>query len=122
MVLFHNIDVMNKALDATMLRYSVISDNISNEDTPGYKRKDVSFESVLAKEIDKSGVANLNIDSINPKIYVDRQSYAYRMDGNNVDIDVEMAESAKTKLKYDALIQRTVSQLGRFKTILQTIK
>jgi len=120
--LFQNIDIMNKSLDATMLRYSVISDNISNQDTPGYKRKDVAFESFLESEIDKRGMKNINADSINPKVYVDNQSFSYRMDGNNVDIDTEMAESAKVKLKYDTLIERTASQLTRFKTILQTIK
>lgn len=122
MDLFHNIDIMNKTLDATMLRYNMISDNISNEDTPGYKRKDVAFEGVLEKEIEKRGINNIDITSINPKIYVDNQSYSYRMDGNNVDIDTEMAESAKTKLKYDTLVERTSAQLTRFKSILQTIK
>ncbi|WP_069997446.1 flagellar basal body rod protein FlgB [Cellulosilyticum sp. I15G10I2] len=122
MDLFHNIDIINKALDATMLKYNVISDNISNVDTPGYKRKDVVFESLLAKEIDKKGIKNINSDNINPVVYIDKQNYMYKMDGNNIDIDIEMAESAKVKLKYDALITRTSAQLSRFKTILQTIK
>jgi flagellar basal-body rod protein FlgB len=120
--LFGNIDVMNKVLDATMLKYNVISDNISNEDTPGYKRKDVAFEALLEKEIDKKGVKNINIDKISPQIYIDKKNYSSRIDGNNVDIDTEMAEAAKMKLKYDTLIERTSSQLNRFKTILQTIR
>ncbi len=122
MDLFHNIDIINKTLDATMLKYNVISDNISNVDTPGYKRKDVAFEGFLEKEIDKRGIKNINQENISPVVYVDKKNYAYRMDGNNVDIDIEMAEAAKVKLKYDALITRTSAQLNRFKTILQTIK
>lgn len=122
MELFGNIDVMNKVLDAAMLKYSVISDNISNQDTPGYKRKDVAFEVFLEKEIDKKGINNISIDKINPQIYIDKQNYAYRMDGNNVDIDMEMSEAAKVKLRYDTLIERTSAQLSRFKTILQTIR
>ncbi|MDF2612696.1 MAG: flgB [Clostridia bacterium] len=122
MDLFHNIDIINKALDATMLRYSTISNNISNQDTPGYKRKDVAFEGFLEKEIERKGIGNISINTLNPKVYVDNQNYAYRMDGNNVDIDVEMAESAKVKLKYDTLIERTSAQLARYKSILQTIK
>lgn len=47
MDLFANIDLMNRALDATLLKKSVISENISNVDTPNYKRKDVSFETIL---------------------------------------------------------------------------
>lgn len=119
---FGNINVMNKVLDATMLRYNVISDNISNEDTPGYKRKDVAFESFLEREISRKGIKHVNIDKINPQVYIDKQNYSSRMDGNNIDIDTEMAEAAKMKLKYDTLIERTSSQLNRFKTILQTIR
>lgn len=113
---------MNKTLDATLLRYSVISNNISNVDTPGYKRKDVAFENLLENEIAKRGISNLKKDTINPIVYTDNKNYAYRMDGNNVDIDSEMAKSAKVKLKYDALITRTSAQLGRLKSILQTLK
>ena len=122
MDLFNNIDVMNKVLDATMLRQSVISNNISNVDTPGYKRQDVAFETFLQQEMSKNGIQNINLDKIEPKIYTDNQNYSYRMDGNNVDIDSEMAESAKVKLRYDTLIERVGRQLGRYKTILQTLK
>ncbi len=123
MDLFNNIDLMNRALDATLLRKNIISQNISNVDTPNYKRKDVSFETILLKEINTNkGISNLDLDKIQPKVYVDNTSSSYRMDGNNVDIDVEMAEEAKVYARYNALITRVNAQLNRFTTVLQNIK
>lgn len=123
MDLFANIDLMNRALDATLLKKSVISQNISNVDTPNYKRKDVSFETILQKEVNANrSISNLDLDKLEPKIYVDEKSSSYRMDGNNVDIDVEMAEEAKVYARYNALITRVNAQLNRFTTVLQNIK
>lgn len=120
--LFTNLNVMNKVLDATVLRKNVIDENISNADTPGYKRKDVKFETLLLEEINKSGHNKLDISNIEPIIYVDKANFSYRMDDNNVDIDVEMVENAKVQLRYNTLIERTASQIERYKSILQTIK
>ena len=125
MSLFANIDLMNKALDATLLRKNVISDNISNVDTPNYKRKDVSFESILQKELNAAedyNIRNIDLDKVEAQVYVDQSNSAYRMDGNNVDIDVEMVEEAKVYARYNALITRVNAQLNRFTTVLQNIK
>ena len=122
MNIFSDIDLMNKAINATMLRKSVISENISNIDTPGYKRKDVEFETILEKKMKNEGVSKLNLKEVEPRIYTDYSSSSYRLDGNNVDVDVEMAEEAKVSARYNALITRVNSQLGRFSTILQNLK
>ena len=55
MDIFSSIDVINKAIDASLIRKNLISQNISNSDTPGYKRVDADFESVLAKEVKLKG-------------------------------------------------------------------
>lgn len=120
--MFSNIDIMNKALDAAVLRKNVISENISNVDTPNYKRKDVAFETLLMKEINKNGASNINLSEIEPTVYTDRANTSYRTDGNNVDIDTEMAEEAKVYARYSALVQRVNAQLNRFNTVLQNLK
>ena len=122
MNIFSDIDLMNKALTATMLRKSVIAENISNIDTPGYKRKDVKFEEILTSEMNKKGELQINLQDIEPEVYVDYENSSYRLDGNNVDIDVEMAEEAKVSARYNALVTRVNSQLGRFSTVLQNLK
>jgi flagellar basal-body rod protein FlgB len=120
--MFQNIEITTKALDGLLLRHSTISNNIANVDTPGYKRMDVNFEQVFSKELSKSQLEKTNISNLTPKVYTDKANYSYRMDGNNVDVDVEMSYLTKTKLKYDVLAQRVSSQLGRYKTILNQLK
>ncbi len=122
MNIFSNIDLTNKAINAALVKKNVISENISNVDTPGYKRKDVEFESILSKELSKTTVSELDLDQVEPRIYTQYQNSSYRMDGNNVDIDVEMAEEAKISSRYNALITRVNAQLGRFTTVLQNLK
>ncbi len=122
MNIFNDIDLTAKAINASMIKKNVIAENISNVDTPGYKRKDVEFESMLVKKMEKDNIDHREIRNIEPKIYVDNSSSAYRLDGNNVDIDIEMAQDAKVSARYEALITRVNSQLGRFKTVLQGIK
>ena len=45
------INVLDKAADAAWLRNEAIANNIANQDTPGYKRQDVDFESTLKQAL-----------------------------------------------------------------------
>lgn len=91
---FNYINVLNKAASASWKRNEVIANNIANVDTPGYKRKDVQFETFLMSaltgdsSLDKR-VSNIRLDSLNPQVYTDYSNLSYRLDGNNVDIDTE---------------------------------
>ena len=122
MDIFSSVNLVNKAIDATLVRKELISQNISNVDTPGYKRKDIDFESLLAKEVELKGISNVDVGDLNAKVYVDRRTSSYRLDGNNVDIQVERSEEAKVEMRYNALVTRMTSQLNRFKTTLQNLK
>ncbi|MDD4761143.1 MAG: flagellar basal body protein, partial [Bacteroidaceae bacterium] len=71
---FNYINVLSKAADASWVRDEVISNNIANVSTPGYKRKDVQFESYLRSALlgDNSlekRVSNVHLDSLKPSIY-----------------------------------------------------
>lgn len=122
MDIFSSVNLVNKAIDATLVRKELISQNISNVDTPGYKRKDIDFESLLAKEVELRGISNIEVGNLNAKAYVDHQTSSYRLDGNNVDIQVERSEEAKVEMRYNALVTRMTAQLNRFKTTLQNLK
>ena len=51
---FDYINVLDKAADASWLRETAIMNNLANTDTPGYKRQEVDFESVLQRELGHS--------------------------------------------------------------------
>jgi len=121
---FNYINVLDKAADASWLRNEVISNNIANVDTPGYKRKDVQFEAYLMSALigDNSlekRVSNIHLNAINPSIYTDYANLSYRMDGNNVDIDTETANLAQNQIRYYALIDSMSQEFNRIKTVLQ---
>ena len=120
---FNYINLLNKAANASYARNEVIANNIANVDTPGYKRKDVQFQSYLQAALlgDNSldsRVANANLGSLDATVYTDHASLSYRLDGNNVDIDTESANLAENQIYYDALLESMTQEFSRIKTVL----
>jgi flagellar basal-body rod protein FlgB len=118
--------ILEKAMDAAWMRNETISNNIANVNTPGYKKSYVRFEELLADAADKFQISGIKKDgkflpigsdrsiSVNPEI-VQEDSTSMRRDGNNVDIDVEMAELAKNTIKYNALIAQMSKEFSKIK-------
>ena len=104
------INVLDKAMDASWQREAAITNNIANVDTPGYKRQDVDFESVLQAELGNSKytsldqkIKNLHMSHLSASTYTDSAQFSYRIDKNNVDIDTESVELASEQIRYSAL-------------------
>lgn len=120
---FNYINVLDKAADASWKRNEVITNNIANVDTPGYKRKDVQFESYLMSALlgDNSldrRVADAKLSSLDATVYTDNASLSYRLDGNNVDIDTETANLAENQIRYYALLDSMTQEFSRIKAVL----
>ena len=124
----NNINILHKALDGAWLKDKAIKQNISNANTPNYKRLDVNFqdklkeamnkeESKLVKTHSKHLPISKKTNDLEPKIEVDK-SYSYRFDKNNVNIDTESAELAKNTIMYNALIDQTVREFDRIKNVI----
>lgn len=119
MKMHNNTDIVSKALDASWLRGEVISNNIANVDTPGFKRNDVIFESYLEHALGSSRkVSEEELNRLSPSIFNDKTNLSYRIDGNNVNIDTEMAYLAQNQLKYNTLIAQVNYNFSRLKTVL----
>ena len=52
---FDYINILEKAADASWMRNDLINNNLANVNTPGYKRKDIEFESYLMSALGRSG-------------------------------------------------------------------
>lgn len=123
---FDYIRVLDKAADASWLRNEAISNNIANVDTPGYKRQDVAFESVLKQALGMSRyetmdakVANLKLNRLNGRPYTDYANFSYRIDGNNVDIDNENVMLAENQLRYQGLITAIGQEFSNLQTVMK---
>lgn len=123
---FDYINVLNRAADAAWQRNEAISNNIANVDTPGYKRQDVAFESVLQQALGNNRyqsmddkVANVNLSRLRGRAYVDYANYSYRLDGNNVDIENENVMLAENQLKYHGLISSINQEFTNLQTVMK---
>jgi flagellar basal-body rod protein FlgB len=108
--------LLNNALQAADLRQQVYANNIANADTPGYKRQDVQFESVLQSEMqntDPTDVStNASLLDVQPTVVQDN-STSISNNGNNVDVNSEMASMAQNQIRYNALIQEMQVRFSR---------
>ncbi len=128
--LYEKNNLLEKSLNASWARNEVISQNLANVDTPNYKRKDVTFEEYLNDSLDSKRLEGIttderhipikskNIDKIKPEITQDNADTSMRIDGNNVDIDSEMAYLAKNTIQYNSLIQMINSNYSRIKNVI----
>lgn len=123
---YNNIDFYKNALNGTWERNKAITHNMANENTPGYKRKMVTFEDQLKESITKNKVMltttnekhiGIGMENFNPKVITDK-STSYRLDGNNVNIDTEAADLAKNTIMYDALIKQVIGEFSKIKNVI----
>lgn len=123
---FNYVNVLDKAADASWRRESLISHNIANVDTPGYKRKDLDFQSLLKAEMGRTKfdsldqkIDQLDVNRLAPLTFTDMMSYSYRLDGNNVDIDTENVELASEQIRYQAVTTGINQQFSRMRAVIK---
>jgi flagellar basal-body rod protein FlgB len=104
--------VLRKSLDFQSQRHLLISSNISNLDTPGYKAKDIDFKSQLVEVMGRGNELKMNttmgpsmmaLKGLQPLPFV--LPDAAKSNGNNVNIDKEMMKLAENQIDFNATIQ-----------------
>ncbi len=112
---------MNKSLDGLWRRQEVISENIANFETPGYKRKYVSFEDSLKSALESNATSkSQKINEINKASITEGQDNdeSMRLDGNSIDIEQENIDMVRTSYQY-MYSQRVLSdQFSRLRTAI----
>ena len=123
---FNYVNVLNKAADASWQRENILTNNIANVDTPGYKRRDLDFESTLKNELLGSQqksldatVSQVDLDNLEPAVYTDLTNYSYRLDGSNVDIDTEEVEFASEQIRYQGITAAINKEFNRMRAVLK---
>ncbi len=119
------IGALNTSLNLRLLNQNVISSNIANADTPGYKAKAVEFEAALRDALDVGDglkpevnsplhISRKPTDPVNPVIYDDPNGIE-SLDGNTVNRSSEMAKMAENQLIYDGSVEMLKRKLGMLK-------
>lgn len=110
--MFLNTDVLGVALQGSAYKNDVIQNNIANADTPNFKKQEVSFENSLIDEINSATIDGaINLDNVKATVSTDPNSV--RLDGNDVDLNVEMVEMYKNSVRYDTLAQSVINDYKR---------
>lgn len=118
------ISMAERSLDFLWAKQQVITNNIANVDTPGYKTKYVTFEETFRNRLkaasqtgDREQVQQA-IETSSWQVHNTRNETS-RLDGNNVDSDVELMELTRTALQYQYMLHSVSSDITRLRTAIK---
>jgi flagellar basal-body rod protein FlgB len=119
----HGIDRLAAGLEYVSRRHEVLTRNVANLETPGYRALDVTFEDALTPA--RAAIADVSAAGTGPAAPGERRPrlvYAGdgppREDGNDVSLDRQMARIAENTLLNHTLVQLLAQ---RFATMKQAI-
>ncbi len=121
------------SLDALWMQTQVISNNMANVDTPGFKASTVSFEAALSQasrqqnvEGQEVGVNGAAASSGGAGVHQARvstdPSTSVRIDGNNVVLEEQQSELWKTYAQYSYLLDRISGHYNTIGTAINNMK
>ena len=119
------------ALDTLSEKNTQVTRNVAHADTPFYRAKKLEFSEVMAEYLSDGGLKKLYTTHekhlqpislpINPKDFVRRQNNpSLRTDGNDVNLDYEMSEQAKTSIQYSMMTDMVGGKFATLKEIIRT--
>ncbi len=100
------LSVSASGLQAQASRLRHLSENISNADTPGYRRKMIPFETAFGSGVSQVEVGRMKLDDqpleriFDPSHPMADGSGHY--DGSNVDLLIELADAREAQRSYEA--------------------
>ena len=114
------------------MRQEVIANNIANVNTPNFRKSNLEFEEMLAREIygeESDGRLKLarthdkHLPYVQPEFHaepkiVQDSSTVMRVDDNNVDIDIEMATLAKNQIYYNTIVTEFGGHVSNLKNAI----
>ena len=129
-----SLNILHRTMDVSMLRRSVIADNIANADTPNFKRSVINFESELKRAIDSEKQTGLQAAVTDQRHIAFKKTYDYRdvgprrvldylstvdNNGNNVDLEEESMLLLQNQLNYDLMSRIVSNQFTQLNLVLR---
>ena len=131
-----SIDLLQREMDVTSLRYQVTANNLANSEVPNFKRSTVNFESELKRALDsekevKNAFHLTTTDSrhiqvnvpydyrdVQPRTVLDYTTTA-KANGNNVDAETEANNILQIQMQYRMLTQLTSFEFDQVNTAMK---
>lgn len=92
-------DALGQYLDLTSEQMKLTASNMANVDTPGYKTKGFNFEEAFMRQLNDTSSDTVGL-SIGQAPAEDVDGLVSRPDGNNVSMDREGMDLAKSQLQF----------------------
>ena len=123
-------DVIEKESECLAQRFQAVTKNVANANTPGYARRNVSFEDQMREVMEQDKKLHMTVTNAGHipshplKIkdvhaaeikVMDEQ---YRLDLNNVDPEREMAVLAETRMMYTGFMRVAANKLTTLKSVI----
>ena len=105
------LNLIEKFLDTTTARHSLVVSNMANVDTPGYQTQDIDFRSELLRAVHDSDGAHLPVAHT-------VQGLLERPDGNNVSLDREGMVLSETQIQYRIGVQLLKTEFHKLLTAI----
>ena len=104
-------DLLMRLMSAAQTRQDVLANNIASQNLPGFRRRDVQFEELLAGALEK-GAETQDLEHIDPEIVTDWDTPT-RADGNNVSAEEEASLMRENRIRFElyAMILRSRTSL-----------
>ncbi len=111
-----SLTILEKFLDLSLKKHSVIASNIANANTPNYKAREMDFEEAFKQALGE-GEDGVSLKTTNPKHLSDANSVENlspaveissapaRPDGNNVNMEKEMVKLTENNITYNLGVQ-----------------
>lgn len=112
--------LLNLALDASLLRHEVIANNIANVDTPNYKAQRLTFDQQLQSMA--SMISTPNNEALEDQISAlkhELETSPQTEQEGEVELDHEMVRLSENTLLYQALLQAKSQRSDLIKMAIQ---
>ena len=131
-----SVDLLQRAMDATSLRYQVTANNLANSEVPNFKRTTVNFESELKRAFDseekaRNGFQLTRTDGrhiplhepydyrdVEPRRVLDYTTTA-TANGNNDDAETEANNILQIQMQYRLLTQLTNFEFSQLNIVMK---
>lgn len=107
-------NLLSRLLDVASLRQDVIAQNVANVNTPGYGAQEVNFEDALQHMFAQRDAV---FSMPTPEVVASAEG-TRREDGNNVNIDLEMARLQKNALYFKIYTQILAGDIAQYRSAI----
>ena len=128
-------ELLQRSMDVSVLRYEVIGNNIANAEVPNFKRSEINFEASLKRALDsQKSVPRVQLATsdpghiasykpadwrdVSPRRVLDYLSTT-KNNGNNVDAEQEFMDAMQNQLRYTLMTQATAFEFNQVNQVLK---